>query len=66
MQKPHNHKGWHSRGYLPHLDTPDIIQSITFRLNDSLPKKVIDRWKQELENVASKDKSESKKFCTTG
>jgi REP element-mobilizing transposase RayT len=62
MQKPHNHNGWHSRGYLPHLDTPDIIQSITFRLNDSLPKKVIDRWKQELENVASKDKSESEKI----
>lgn len=59
MQKPHNHKGWHSRGYLPHLDTPDIIQAITFRLNDSLPRKVIDTWKQELEKLASKDISES-------
>ena len=32
------HKGWHSRGYLPHFDSPDVIQSITFRLADSLPR----------------------------
>jgi REP element-mobilizing transposase RayT len=31
------HQGWHSRGYLPHWDVPNIIQSITFRLADSLP-----------------------------
>ncbi|MFO7697230.1 MAG: transposase [Anaerolineae bacterium] len=31
------HKGWHSRGYLPHFDSPNVIQSITFRLADSLP-----------------------------
>jgi putative transposase len=31
------HKGWHSRGYLPHFDAPNVIQSITFRLADSLP-----------------------------
>lgn len=30
-------KGWHSRGYLPHLDDPDLVQSVTFRLGDSLP-----------------------------
>ncbi len=24
-------KGWYSRGYLPHLDVPDLLQSITFR-----------------------------------
>jgi len=31
------HKGWHSRGYLPHFDSPGTIQSITIRLADSLP-----------------------------
>ena len=35
------HKAWHSRGYLPHLDQPGIIQFITFRLSDSVPAKVI-------------------------
>ena len=30
-------KGWHSRGYLPHFDSQDIVQFVTFRLADSLP-----------------------------
>ncbi|MFO1079252.1 MAG: transposase [Reyranellaceae bacterium] len=30
-------KGWHSRGYLPHFDSPETIQFVTFRLVDSLP-----------------------------
>jgi len=34
---PLAHKGWHSRGYLPHFDVPCVIQFITFRLADSLP-----------------------------
>jgi REP element-mobilizing transposase RayT len=32
--------GWRSRGYLPHLDTPHLVQHIVFRLADSLPTKV--------------------------
>jgi putative transposase len=35
------HKDWHSRGYLPHCDVPGLIQSITFRLGDSLPSEVV-------------------------
>src|SRR5215831_12166769 len=31
------HKGWHSRGYLPHFDSQDVVQFVTFRLADSLP-----------------------------
>ena len=30
-------KGWHRRGYLPHLDGYDIVQHVVFRLQDSLP-----------------------------
>ena len=30
------HRGWHSRGYLPHFDMPGQVQSLTFRLADSL------------------------------
>jgi putative transposase len=33
-------KGWHSRGYLPHFDSPETVQFITFRLADSLPQMV--------------------------
>ena len=39
-------KGWHSRGYLPHFDSPETIQFVTFRLVDSLPRAVA----QELAN----------------
>ncbi|MEX0804112.1 MAG: DUF1156 domain-containing protein [Candidatus Binatia bacterium] len=42
------HKQWHSRGYLPHFDQPGLVQSITFRLYDSLPHDVLEHWKQEL------------------
>ena len=31
------HKGWHSRHYLPHFDSQDAVQFVTFRLADSLP-----------------------------
>ena len=30
-------KGWHSRGYLPHFDSPEVIQHLVFRTADSLP-----------------------------
>ena len=34
-------KGWNSRGYMPHLDVPGLLQSVTFRLADSLPQEVL-------------------------
>jgi len=37
LPKDSPHKGWYSRGYLPHIDRPGLIQGITFRLADSLP-----------------------------
>ena len=42
------HKSWHSRGYLPHLDQPELIQFVTFRLSDSVPAEVVAAWKEEL------------------
>jgi REP element-mobilizing transposase RayT len=39
------HKGWYSRGYLPHIDQPGLIQAITFRLADSLPRAKQDELK---------------------
>ena len=41
-------QGWHSRGYLPHFDAGEVFQSITFRLFDSMPHNVLERWKTEL------------------
>ena len=39
------HKGWYSRGYLPHRDEASLTQSITFRLADSFPIEKLDQWR---------------------
>ncbi|MGH7992422.1 MAG: transposase, partial [Limisphaerales bacterium] len=48
VESPEPHLGWHSRGYLPHWDHPGMMQSINFRLADSMPANVIEKWKSEL------------------
>jgi 7,8-dihydro-6-hydroxymethylpterin dimethyltransferase len=48
VPSPGPHLGWYSRGYLPHWDHPGMIQSVTFRLHDAMPREVIDKWKAEL------------------
>jgi putative transposase len=40
---PMSPKGWHSRGYLPHFDSPETLQFVTFRLFDSLPAHVLEQ-----------------------
>lgn len=50
------HRHWHSRGYLPHCDTPGLLQSITFRLADSLP---ADALKRLLQETAEAEKNHS-------
>jgi REP element-mobilizing transposase RayT len=41
-------KGWTHRGYLPHFDGGSVSQFITCRLADSLPQKILERWRMEL------------------
>ena len=53
--KSQNSNPWHSRGYLPHFDSGEILQSITFHLGDAMPKSVITRWKGELVQLEEKD-----------
>jgi len=35
------HRGWYSRGYLPHCDHPGLLQNVTYHLADSLPAAVL-------------------------
>ena len=43
-----SHRGYSDRrGYLPHLDLP-LTQFVTFRLHDSFPAPLLDRWRQDL------------------
>jgi REP element-mobilizing transposase RayT len=39
--------GWYDRGYIPHFDGGEIPQFFTFRLFDSLPHTVLERWREE-------------------
>ena len=43
--------GWHSRGYLPHFDNCNTLQSVTFRLADSLPQSKLHELEQELQSL---------------
>jgi putative transposase len=42
---------WHSRGYLPHFESADAIQHVTYRLADSLPADALARLEHELRTV---------------
>lgn len=42
---------WYSRGYLPHFNHPGTIQSVTFRLADSLPQSKLREIEDELASV---------------
>ncbi|MFC1852482.1 transposase [candidate division CSSED10-310 bacterium] len=56
-----SHKGWYSRGYLPHLDQPGLIQTLVFRLFDAVPEHVVEQWRIELnwcEGLAAADPRE--------
>jgi REP element-mobilizing transposase RayT len=48
--------GWHERGYLPHCDYPDLVQFVTFRLEDSMPVSRRGEWEHLLaiEDAAQK------------
>jgi len=41
-------KIWHNRGYLPHFEGGEKIQSATLRLYDSIPLDIIKKWETEL------------------
>jgi putative transposase len=45
-------RGWYSRGYLPHRDEVGLLQSITFRLADSLPQGKLKELEAELEHLS--------------
>jgi len=39
-------QGWYDRGYLPHFDGGETPQFITFRLFDSMPQELLDKWRK--------------------
>src|SRR6185437_17122670 len=51
-----NHKGWHSRGYLPHFDSAETIQFVTFRLADSLPAETLEKIRARSAPISDADR----------
>ena len=39
--------GWYDRGYIPHFDGGELPQFLTFRLCDSMPQAVLEKWRRE-------------------
>ena len=44
-------KHWHSRGYLPHFDSPTAIQHVTLHLADSLPNEALAKIEADLKTM---------------
>ena len=50
-----SYKGWHSRGYLPHFDSAETVQFVTFRLADSLPRSFEESLAKGSDDLAETD-----------
>ena len=54
-------KGWYSSGYLPHFDSGQVIQSVTFRLADSLPQEKLLQFEQEVAHLPDTDQDRERR-----
>jgi putative DNA methylase len=51
-----------SRGYLPHVEAGSVPQHIVFRLIDSLPRRLLAQWSEELERVVSEEERRAERW----
>lgn len=54
-------KAWYSRGYLPHRDERHLLQSITYRLADSLPQEKLSILEDELRTLPEEVREATKR-----
>ena len=52
---------WHNRGYLPHFEGGAIPQTITFRLQDSLPAALQATWASEMAHLPEAEQRSQKR-----
>ena len=55
VPKEEGRDGWHSRGYFPHFDGERATQHVCFGLFDSLPKRMLQLWREELKQLEKKE-----------
>ncbi len=53
--------GWYDRGYIPHFDGGEIPQFLTFRLFASLPRFVVEKWREETATDGEEGKTKFRK-----
>ena len=58
---PDSPRSWYSRGYLPHRDEPHFLQSITYRLADSLPLEKLRELEDELRTLPEDHRDSAKR-----
>jgi REP element-mobilizing transposase RayT len=51
-----SNSGWYDRGYIPHFDGGERAQFLTFRLFDSLPQYVVEKWREDTVNQGEEGK----------
>ena len=55
---PRFRRGWYSRGYHPHFEAAYWVQSITFRLHDSVTTDLLQQWREELGLLCAQDRDD--------
>lgn len=69
IHEPSSPKGWYQPRHLPHFDDKHVIQSITFRLYDSLPQelqKQLQEWKRISGQFTAKQRKQIEENLDSG
>jgi len=56
----HRHLQWSDRGYMPHVNGPELIQHVSYHLADSLPKEAVATMDAELKDLPPKLRDQEK------
>ena len=62
-KSPATFRGWHKRSHLPHFDHPSLVQVVTFRLGDSVPKEAHERLERELLVLPKDHREAERRLC---
>lgn len=50
----HHHLQWTDRGYMPHVNSPELVQHVSYHLADSLPKEAVAAMEEQMKSLPPK------------
>lgn len=50
----HRHLQWTDRGYMPHVNSPELVQHVSYHLADSLPKEAVATMDEQMKSLPPK------------